>query len=145
MKEDPQINNFRWTITLLLGLAICANHYTRDSIGALEIQFEEDLYSVSPSRYSELNSLYFTPNILTPLIGGYLAQRYGNGKCLIFSQILSSLGNVIFCVGVYTDNFQYMLAGRVAQGSTYAVSIIFFITITNSHNTISECIKFLGE
>ena len=84
--------------TNLVGLIILTNHYVKDSLGALEIQIEQDL-SITTKQYELLNMLYFFPNIFTPLLGGILSKKIGTDKCLLISLGISFIGNVCFAMG----------------------------------------------
>jgi len=88
----------KWTIAGLIGLIIFGNHYARDTLGALEKQIELDLHE-TPKQYALLNSFYFLPNIITPFIGGVVAQRLGASKCLILSLVLTVFGHIVFIYG----------------------------------------------
>jgi MFS family permease len=96
MKKSPYL---RWVIASFIGLIIFGNHYVRDTVGALEKQIENDL-NISSKQYALLNSLYFIPNIVTPIIGGIFAQRIGPSLCLIISLFITTIGNCIFVYGI---------------------------------------------
>lgn len=91
----------------LLGAAVCwclfVNHYSRDVTGALEREIEADV-GVSVNQFQALNSVYFFPNVLAPLIVGAVAQRVGSTRMLIAMQFRS---------------YNILLAGRVILGLTY--------------------------
>ena len=95
MKKSPYL---RWAIASFIGFIIFGNHYVRDTVGALEKQIENDL-NISSKQYALLNSLYFIPNIVTPIIGGIFAQRIGPSLCLIISLFITTIGNCIFVYG----------------------------------------------
>lgn len=110
----------RWFIAGLIGLIVFSNHYYRDSVGALEIQLENDT-GLSPKQYATLNSIYFLPNILAPLFAGVIAQKYGASNTLIASIAFSCIGYIIFVVGIYERSYHEMIAGRLLVGINYEV------------------------
>ena len=90
------MSKYKWCIPMLVGLIMFGNHYTRDSVGALEKQLEHNL-KMSSNSYLDLNAIYFFPNILTPLLAGLVIDRLGGtAVCYLYSTCLASLGFVIF-------------------------------------------------
>lgn len=86
----------RWLVALCIAQIMFNNHYTRDSVGALEKQLEAHMH-ISPHTYMDLNALYFIPNIITPLFAGLLIDYLGGtALCLIYSTSIASMGYVIF-------------------------------------------------
>ena len=67
----------RWLVAFELSLVIFSNHYTRDVVGALEKQMESDL-GISTVQYAMMNSLFFGPNIISPILAGVAIKRFGN-------------------------------------------------------------------
>ena len=115
---DRVNNTWRWFIAGLIGLIVFANHYCRDSVGALEIQLENDS-GLSSEQYATLNSLFFLPNIFAPLFAGILAQRYGASNTLIGSVAFACIGYVIFFVGIRERSYHEMIMGRSIVGINY--------------------------
>jgi MFS family permease len=88
--------HLKWLLPVIVGMIMFANHYTRDSVGALEKELEKSM-RMSPSTYLDLNSVYFLPNIATPLIAGMLVDRVGGvPTCFLYSTIIASLGYLVF-------------------------------------------------
>lgn len=92
------------------------NHYARDAVGALEIQIETDSV-VSADQYATINSLYFLPSIIAPLLAGVFSNYLGGAeKCLLYSVISSSIGHFIFALGVQLDDIRLIYTGRSLAG-----------------------------
>ena len=97
------------------------NHYTRDTVGALEKQMESDL-RLTPAQYSTLNSLYFMPNIIAPLFIGILSEKSGRpATFLLYTAIVGAIGNVIFVLAAENSNLSMFYLGRFLAGCVYEV------------------------
>lgn len=97
------------------------NHYTRDTVGALEKQMESDL-GLKPSQYSTLNSLYFLPNIVAPLFIGVISEHIKRpATFLLYTAILGAVGNLIFALGAHYNNLNLFYLGRFLAGCVYEV------------------------
>lgn len=93
------------------------NHYARDAVGALEIQIESDLL-ISSDQYATINSIYFFPSIVAPLLAGVFTNYIGGaGKCLLYGVISSSIGHVIFSIGIEVGNIYLVFLGRAISGT----------------------------
>ena len=89
----------RWYLCPLVGFAIFANHFTRDSVGALEKQIEDNGI-LTVSSYNNMNTLFFLPNIVTPLLAGVGVQRLGGAaKGFFYSNCIAFLGHLTFSLG----------------------------------------------
>jgi hypothetical protein len=97
------------------------NHYTRDTVGALESQMESDL-GLKPSEYSTLNSLYFMPNIILPLFTGYLCDVSGYpSRFLVYTAIVCAVGNILFVLGAEYNSLYMFYIGRFLAGCVYEI------------------------
>jgi len=63
-----------------------------------------------------LYSLYAFPNIIIPLLGGVIIDKYGARIALILSAMFCVLGQIIWGFGGYQNTFYVMLIGRVVFG-----------------------------
>ena len=111
----------------LLAIPICTifvmleNHYTRDTVGALEKQMETDL-GLKPEEYSTLNSLYFMPNVIAPLFIGIMCEFSGRASTLLlYTAILCAIGNIIFVLGAEYNSLYMLYIGRFLNGCVYEV------------------------
>ena len=112
---------WRWIIPFLTSSLIFVNHYCRDSVGALEKQLESEV-GITSSQYGTLNSLYFLPNIITPLLVGTAANKLGGAPaCLVLGVVVASVGHIIFAFAVQIQNASLLFVGRILAGSVYEV------------------------
>ena len=109
----------RWYIPVFICIILFINHYTRDTVGALERQIEEDLH-ISISEYSMLNSLFFVPNTIIPMFATLLCIWLGGTtQVVLFGVSVTSCGHVLFAIGASMQSNHVMDFGRLISGSTY--------------------------
>ena len=88
----------RWVLAGCVACMIFGNHYSRDSVGALEKQMETDL-DLTPMEYSSFQTVYFLPNVIMPLVGGAISHKFGAARsglrnsfvCIITLRLSSSI------------------------------------------------------
>mmetsp|Transcript_1523 Transcript_1523/g.4844 ORF Transcript_1523/g.4844 Transcript_1523/m.4844 type:complete len:141 (+) Transcript_1523:140-562(+) len=84
----------RCLLVACVAYGLFANHWARDSLGALEVPLESDApYSLSARRYNALTSLYFLPNIGVPILAGVLAHRFGAAATYAAFFAIAAAGN----------------------------------------------------
>jgi len=108
----------RWPMGVLVCWCLWANHYSRDLPGALEREIEADV-GISKADYQGLNSVYFLPNLVAPLVSGFLSQRFGSENMLIALCGLFALGNVLVACGGAALDYSLLVGGRICTGLTY--------------------------
>jgi len=112
---------------LTYALACCvtynlfANHWNRDSIGALELPLENDpTFGFSVRQYNSLSAAYFAPNIPVPFVAGVLSQIYGPALIYVGFGAAAFCGNVLFAAAALTPpRYPLLLSGRVITGIAY--------------------------
>ena len=124
----------RVQLAILIAWVLFANHWARDSLGALELPLESpsDGYRLSPKEYNGLSTAYFLPNCIVPLIGGVLAQRGNAGGIYVRFLCILLLGCVLVgasalvahatfgCDGACSkEPYALLLAGRTLMGVSY--------------------------
>lgn len=112
----------RWTFAIVVSLIFSANHYSRDTPGAIEKQLETDIEGFTPKDYSMINSLYFFPNMITPLFAGMLIEKLGGiHNSFLISVSIAAIGHVLFAFGVQYDHIPTIFVGKVISGSMYEI------------------------
>ena len=107
----------RWAIVFLAGLTMCGSHYARDAVGALERQMETDL-DITSDQYKMINSVYFIPSIFAPILAGIFTVYLGGAeKCLLYSVMSSSVGHIIFSLGIQFNSIGMIYTGRSIAGT----------------------------
>lgn len=123
MVENVSHDVLRWGVVGGVALLVFANHYGRDTVGAMEKQLEDNLaVPLTASDYNVLNSLYFFPNIITPLLAGILAKRTGGPeRLLVYCLVLAAVGHFFFALGGQISSTFMMYFGRSMAGLVYEV------------------------
>jgi MFS family permease len=114
---------YRWTVLVLISLAMFGNYYIYDSISPLADVLKEQL-GFSDSNIGLLNAIYSIPNVIMVLIGGIIIDRIGTRKGTLLFAALCLLGAAIT---VSSGALEVMTAGRLVFGLG-AESLIVAIT-----------------
>eukprot|EP00959_Pyramimonas_sp_CCMP1952_P240011 5015765-Pyramimonas_sp.AAC.1 len=115
----------RWWLAACVAFMIFGNHFSRDSVGALEKQMESDL-ELTPIEYGSFQTVYFLPNVIMPLVGGAISHKIGAARTLLVFLAISTTGHLIFAVGTWFTSehlknvgYPLLVAGRALQGVAY--------------------------
>ncbi|MGB3564954.1 MAG: MFS transporter, partial [Thermoanaerobaculia bacterium] len=74
--NPPPPARSRWTVLVLMSLAMFGNYYAYDSIGPLADHLQR-LLGFTDTQLGTLNAIYSLPNILMVLVGGIICDRIG--------------------------------------------------------------------
>src|SRR6185503_2282277 len=113
----------RWTVLVLLSLAMFGNYYAYDCIGPLADHLQKAL-GFSDVDIGWLNGIYSAPNIFIVLIGGILVDRLGTRLSIFIFTALCVVGTIVTAL---TGSLQIMATGRLIFGMG-AESMIVAIT-----------------
>jgi MFS family permease len=102
----------RWTILVLLSLAMFGNYYAYDSIGPVASMLQRDLH-FTDTQLGTLNGIYSLPNVIMVLIGGVIVDRFGARRAILWFSSICVLGALLTAV---SGNFYVMATGRLLFG-----------------------------
>ncbi len=122
-KEPPVV--LRWTVLLLISLAMFGNYYVYDCISPLADLLKTQL-GFSDSNIGMLNAIYSLPNILMVFIGGLIIDKIGTRKSVLIFTLLVGIGAVIPAL---EGNFYVMVVGRLIFGLGAESMIVAITTI----------------
>ena len=108
----------RWLVLLLLSLLMIGNYYCYDNPAALYSQLAAE-FAGTPHfdfYFDGLYSVYSLPNIVLPLAGGVIVDRWGVVRSLHLFTLLILLGQVVFAAACSAGSLQGMLLGRALFG-----------------------------
>lgn len=71
---------------------------------------------LSATQYNMFFSFYFLPNVIMPLLTGYLTDLFGRKVGLLFCSIMITIGHALFAAGVSTRSFVLCVIGRFVFG-----------------------------
>ena len=113
----------RWTVLVLVSIAMFGNYYVYDSIGPLADTLQRML-GFTDTQIGTLNAIYSFPNIVMVLIGGIIVDRIGTRLSILVFTAVCLLGAVLTAI---SRSFVVMAAGRLVFGLG-AESMIVAIT-----------------
>jgi len=129
---DPSSRCHRLIALILMCLLGFGSYFCFDNPGALQKEIK-DAMGISTYQFSQLYAWYSWPNVVLPIVGGYLMDsvfgiRLGT---IIFASFII-LGQIVFALGGLSNSFPLMQIGRFIFGiggeslavaqNTYAVS-----------------------
>lgn len=123
-KTEPT-NFVRWTVLLLISLAMFGNYYIYDSISPLADLLKTQL-NFSDANIGLLNAIYSFPNILMVLVGGIVIDRIGTRKSVLIFTFLIMIGALVTAV---KGDIYVMAAGRLIFGLGAESMIVAITTI----------------
>ncbi|MFC1639368.1 MFS transporter [Gemmatimonadota bacterium] len=114
---------FRWTVLVVISLAMFGNYYVYDAISPIADLLKSQL-NFSDSNIGWLNAIYSVPNVFMVFVGGIIIDRIGVKKGTMLFGVLCLLGAAITAAsGVLTT----MAIGRLVFGLG-AESLIVAVT-----------------
>ena len=114
---DPHRIPYRYIILILLCYIQGTTLYAVEKLGGIENTIIQ-VMRIDATQYNLLFSAFTWPNIILCLVGGIVIDRFlGLSRGFILLTLLSLLGEIIFVVGAFVDNFLVMLIGRFILGS----------------------------
>lgn len=120
---NPPPGSLRWTVLLLISVALFGNYYVYDSIGPLADSLQK-LLGYSDTQIGTLNAIYSFPNIIMVLIGGIIVDRLGTRFSTLVFTVVCVLGAFLTAM---SPSFTVMAIGRLLFGLG-AESMIVAIT-----------------
>jgi MFS family permease len=111
-KRPPSTPLLRWTVLVLMSLAMFGNFYVYDSIGPLADTLHREL-GFTDSQIGLLNAIYSFPNIAVVLIGGVIVDRVGTRLSTLVFAGICLLGAVLTAC---SPSLYVMAAGRLVFG-----------------------------
>ena len=114
---------FRWTVLVLISLAMFGNYYVYDSVSPLADVLKAQL-GYSDANIGLLNAIYSIPNVFMVLIGGLIIDRIGTRKATLLFGVLCFAGAAITAAW---GSLVPMAAGRLIFGLG-AESLIVAVT-----------------
>jgi len=114
---------FRWTVLVLISLAMFGNYYIYDAISPLADLLALQL-GFTDSNIGLLQAIYSIPNVFMVLIGGFIIDRLGTKKSTLIFAVLCLLGAAITAS---SSKLEIMVAGRLVFGLG-AESLIVAVT-----------------
>jgi MFS family permease len=119
----PPPASARWTVLVLISVAMFGNYYAYDAIAPLADHLQR-LLGFTDTQIGTLNAIYSLPNIIMVLLGGIICDRIGTRRAILFFTAVCLVGVLVTSA---TGSFPVMAAGRLIFGLG-AESMIVAIT-----------------
>lgn len=120
----PPPASIRWTVLVLISLAMFGNYYAYDAVGPLADLLQQ-LLGFSDTQIGTLNAIYSFPNILMVLIGGIIVDRLGARFAVLLFAVICLVGAIVTAC---SPSFVVMAIGRLIFGLG-AESLIVAVTV----------------
>jgi len=128
----PQALLHRVLALVLVCLLGFGSYFCFDNPGALQSELKEAM-NITTAQFANLYSWYSWPNVVLPIIGGFLMDRvFGIRLGTMLFAFIIILGQIVFSLGGFLDRLWVMEVGRFIFGiggeslavaqNTYAVS-----------------------
>ena len=118
----------RWSILILISLALFGNYYAYDAVGPLADSLQRLLH-YSDTQIGTLNAIYSFPNIVMVLVGGIIVDRIGTRLATLAFSVICLVGAVVTAC---SPSFTVMAIGRLLFGLG-AESMIVAVTVAIGH------------
>jgi MFS family permease len=110
-RPQPPVS-YRWTVLIIISVAMGGNYYIYDSINALERIFIDHL-GFSATQFGWLNASYSVAAVATLLVGGLIIDRIGTKKAILAFAVICLLGA---CITAARGTAPTMIIGRTVLG-----------------------------
>jgi len=108
----------RWLILALLFLTTFGSLFAYDTVGVLQDSIASNL-KISEFGLSILENIAVIPNIILPLLSGFIIDRYGIRLTFLVFTILVASGQLLICLGISHLSLPLLLLGRFIFGLGY--------------------------
>jgi len=105
----------RWLILALASVINFGLNYSSQNPQALQPSIQS-VFGMEDTKFNLLYSVYSFPNIILPLFGGLLADKVGIRFAVNLFGSFVFVGQGVFTLGAYYENFELMVLGRFVFG-----------------------------
>ncbi|DAZ99603.1 TPA: hypothetical protein N0F65_001431 [Lagenidium giganteum] len=106
--------SLKYIVLVLCSVLAMGSNYCFHNPAALKNQLQQH-FSADMSK-DEYETLYSTPNIVLPFVGGVLVDKLGAQHMLLVLTALAVIGQAIVALGCSLVDFRIMLVGRIVYG-----------------------------
>lgn len=108
----PPPTVFRWTVLVLVSLAMFGNYYVYDTIAPVADMLKSDL-GFTDAQIGQLYSVYSVAAIFVLLVGGVIIDRFGAALSTLVFGVVCTVAGILTAVSA---DFPIMAAGRLLLG-----------------------------
>jgi MFS family permease len=143
IQQEPAKDTRRWCAMFLIFLYQISQLYNYDTPSLIQTKLMNE-FKVSNSKYSLMYTMYSLPNLVFPLFGGCLMDKFGSDVMLIVSSILAAIGPVITWYGACDQSFYTMVFGRFIFGPGSEMLLVMQYVNLSKWFSDSEYSKAVG-
>ncbi len=114
-QSSPRQTSLRWIALFFCCLSTLGGYYCTDAISPLQTPIME-LFKIDAAQFNVIFSAYSTPNIIMPLLGGFIIDKLGVRIGLSLFALLVCLGQAVVTFGASYPSFTIMIIGTGAMG-----------------------------
>ncbi len=111
-KPPPPPTVFRWSVLVIISLAMFGNYYVYDSIAPIADILKADL-GFSDENIGQLYSVYSIAAVIVLLVGGVIIDRFGTATATILFGAICTVAGIVNAV---SPDLTIMLTARVLLG-----------------------------
>jgi MFS family permease len=108
----PSAARTAWIVLALVAVANFGNFYVYDSIGPVADLLERQRH-FTDTQIGLLNAVYSLPNVVLLLVGGWMVDRFGAGRMMVWTAAICAAGALATALA---GNFTGMAGGRLLFG-----------------------------
>jgi MFS family permease len=112
VNHGVRISRTPWLVFAFVAAALYGNLYVYDSIGPIADLLQRQR-GFSDTQIGMLNAIYSLPNIVLPLIGGVVLDRFGVARTMLWTAAVCLAGAALTAL---SPGFQGMATGRLLFG-----------------------------
>lgn len=110
---------YRTLLIFLMSSIAFGGNFAYDLPQALQTQLQSPPLNLTFVQFESLYSIYSTPNIFLPFVGGLLINFIGVNRSVVIFTFLAFLGQFIFTMGIVGADYLTIMVGR----GVYAVGL----------------------
>jgi MFS family permease len=111
-RGSPPPGPVRWTVLVLVSLAMFGNYYAYDAVAPLADHLQR-LLGFTDTQIGTLNAIYSLPNVVMVLVGGIIVDRLGTRFAVLLFTAICMVGTTVTAL---SSSFEVMAAGRLIFG-----------------------------
>ena len=108
----------RWFLLLLLSMTTFGSLFAYDTVRVLQSSLTQAL-NIEKSDWDFLNDIAVIPNMIFPLISGFIIDKFGIRPTFLVFSVLVAIGQILVTLGVSNSSYNIMIAGRLIFGLSY--------------------------
>lgn len=114
---------YKWIFLFLLCLSQLGMLYNSQAIPTLQVPFEKEL-GIDEITYSRILMADAFPNLIFPIIGGYLTDYFGGSASFILTSVVIVLGQSISTFAAYDHSLGIFILGKIVLGIGASTAVV---------------------